>query len=135
MFKILTATRLYDFYPSLTAKRVALTTSEDIDLCPSLVYNFGLRSYHANSPLYRDCVRSCPIRFRCTRFLTGVARLVWRSESHDDLHPLGASFDPFEVENLKWRLGNRCDNQACDYRGRDCSLHECAVSLFWNTGT
>jgi len=132
MFKILTATRLYDFYPTLSAKRVALTVPKGLDLCPSLIYSFGMRSYPTNSPLYRDCIRSCPIKIRCTRFLKGVARLTWRSS--DDFQPSGTSLDPFELEDLKWRLGDRCDNQACDYRGRDSSLYGNAVALYWNSG-
>ena len=129
MFKILTATTLYDFYPTLSRKRVALTIPKGLDLCPSLIYSFGMRSYAANSPLYRDCVRSCPIEIRSTRFLKGIARSVWRSP---DLRLTGTRLDPFEAEDLKWRLGNRCDNQACDYRGRDYSLYGNAVSLYWN---
>ena len=77
MFKILTATQLYNFYPTLTAKHVALTIPKGFDNCPALVYSFGMRSYPANSPLYRDCVRSCPIKIRCTRFLKDVTKSTW----------------------------------------------------------
>jgi hypothetical protein len=121
MFKVLTASTLYDFYPSLTAKRIALSISGRLDHCPSMIYCFGMRSYPVNSPLYRDCLQTCPVKFRRTRKLNGISNHRWRI---DNSGFLVTGSDGFEMENLFWRLGKRCDNHACDFACRVCSLYD-----------
>jgi hypothetical protein len=122
MFKILSASYIYDFYPSLSTKRVTLTVSKYIRDSPAIVYSFGMRSYPANSPLYRDCVRVCPAEVRCTRGLPGVAKLQWNSTDKSNF--LAFHYDGFENEILMWRLSDHCYNHACDTGGRPRSLYD-----------
>ena len=122
MFKVLTPTFIYDFYPSLTANRIALTVSKYIQYSPTFVYSFGMRSYPVNSPLYRDCVRVCPVRVRCTRGLVGVTKLRWRLIN--DTEFVTCRNDGFESEDLWWRLSDHCLNHACRYGGRPKFLYD-----------
>lgn len=122
MFKILTPTYLYDFYPSLTANGVALIVSKYIHNSLALVYGFGMRSYPINSPLYRDCIHVCPVKVRSTQHLTGVIKLRW--SFRDESRFLSVHSDTFQEEDLQWRLSDHCYNHACENGGRPMSLHD-----------
>lgn len=44
MFKILTPTRLYDFYPTLTQKKIAFVISPHyLQVCPTEAHSFDVR--------------------------------------------------------------------------------------------
>jgi hypothetical protein len=122
MFKLLSPTYIYDFYPSLTTRRVALTISKYVRNSPAVVYCFGMRSYPVNSPLYRDCLRACPVKVRSTRDLRDVAKLHWNPKERCKFIDLQG--DGLASEELLWRLSDHCYNHACENGGRPKSLYD-----------
>lgn len=121
MVKILSATYIYDFYPSLTNHGIALTISKHLHESPAIVYYFGMRSYPINSLLYRDYNHVCPAAIRSTRGLVGISRLQWCLDEKNnfiDLHK-----DGIGNEEVMWRLSDHCCNHACDNAGRPESVY------------
>jgi len=116
--------RIYDIYPSLTKQKVNLILSNFISRCPTALYSFGFRSYHANNDYFRDCPINCPVRTRRSKALPGISLLRWGSHTgHKDQGDVVSPTDGLENDNFTWSLSRTCDNHKCEYFGKWISLH------------
>lgn len=122
---IMTTTRIYNFYPTLTDQKVNLVLSEFAPRCSTLCYSFGYRTYKANSEFFRDCPVNCPVRTRRTKNLPGISVIQWGSPtSLKDQGKLVSATDGYKDHDFTWSMSRSCNNHMCIFFSKWISLHK-----------